>query len=94
MPTVKNQEELIQAFRKEYPDWAYRRSDEQIYNLWADESKKAGRQVPDYVAPSISSININTTGFNTTPKKTGSPKDFEELNHLNNIALLYQMYEN
>jgi len=87
MPTVKNQEELIQAFRKEYPDWAYRRSDEQIYNLWADESRKAGRQVPDYVAPSISSININTTGFNTTPKKTGSPKDFEELQKMGDSML-------
>ena len=87
MPTVKNQEELIQAFRKEYPDWAYRRADEQIYNLWADESRKAGRQVPDYVAPSISSININTTGFNTTPKKTGSPKDFEELQKMGDSML-------
>ena len=35
MPTFNSQEELIQAFREEYPD-LNRRSDEQIYNMWAN----------------------------------------------------------
>jgi hypothetical protein len=58
MPAYKTQEELIDGIRKQAPSWSYSRSDEQIYNIWADEQRKAGNTVSNYVKPSISAINI------------------------------------
>ena len=87
MPNYKNQEELINSFRVDYPTWSYPKSDEEIYNIWADENRKAGKTIPDYVKPSISSIDMGPTGFKTLPKKEGSPQDFEDLDKMGTSML-------
>ena len=87
MPNYKNQEELIESYRADFPTWSYTKSDEEIYNIWADENRKAGKEVPAYVKPSISSIDIKPTGFKTLPKKEGSPQDFEDLHKMGTSML-------
>ena len=79
MPRYKNQQELIDGLRKKAPNWSYYKSDEDIYNIWADENRKAGEQVAEYVKPTISSIDINKTNFTTAPNKDSSPQEINEL---------------
>ena len=93
MPSYQNQEELITGIRKQAPSWSYSRSDEQIYNIWADEQRKAGNTVSNYVKPSISAININSTGYQTPPNKEGSPQDFDELKSMGDSMLTVGLSE-
>ena len=49
----KNQSEIILATKEKYPDLTSNYNDEEFYKMWADEQKKLGNIVPDYIQPGI-----------------------------------------